>query len=267
MPVGYSIYVEKPSFVHQRIDPRTKLACLLVTFALALEFNHPIILGLFLLAVIAIGLEAQLPLRNFRPFLLSAAWFVVLGVIIWPFYVHGGPTLFVVAGVSFTLTGIGFGLAMGLRVGLMVTAAGVWMMTSSPQKTTLGLMRVGLPDKAGLAMSTAIRFVPLINGERLTIMEAQRARGLDLQRGNPLARSLRYVAVIGPMLVRSLDIAQALAVAMDARGFGARARRTSIIEIGLTRLDRAILVGCLAAVIVGLVCRILGIGLIVNNYL
>ena len=267
MPVGYSIYVDRPSFVHQRIDPRTKLAALLTSFIVALEFNHPIVLAIFMAVVLAIGIWAQLPLRTFWPFLLSAAWFIILGIIIWPFYVRGGATLFHLLGAPFTVIGIGFGLAMGLRVGLMVTAAGIWMMTSSPQKTTLGLMRLGRPDKAGLTMSTAIRFVPLINGERVTILEAQRARGLDLQRGNPLSRSLRSVAVIGPLLVRSLDVAQSLAVAMDARGFGARPRRSSIIEIALSDPDRVILVGCLVLVVGGLVCRLLGIGLLVKNYL
>src|SRR5579859_1731145 len=207
MPVGYSIYVDKPSRVHHQLDPRTKLGCMVAVFALALAFNHPLVLGLLLAAVLAIGVWAQLPLRSFAPFLAGAAWFIVLGILIWPFYIHGGVTLFRVWGTSFTSSGLLFGLAMGLRVGLMVTAAGVWMMTTSPQKMTLGLMRMGMPDKAGMAMSTAIRFVPLINGERLTIVEAQRARGMDLTRGNPFLRAVRSVAVIGPMLIRALDIA------------------------------------------------------------
>lgn len=267
MPVGYSIYIEKPSLIHQRLDPRTKLACMVTVFVLALTFNHPLVLGTLMAAVLAIGVWAQLPLRSFAPFLAGAAWFIVLGILIWPFYIHGGATLMRLGGVTFTSSGLLFGLAMGLRVGLMVTAAGVWMMSTSPQKMTLGLMRMGMPYKAGMAMSTAIRFVPLINGERLTIMEAQRARGLDLTRGNPFSRAVRSVAVIGPMLVRALDIAQSLAIAMDARAFGARNERTSIIEIELQPIDRIVLAGCVAAVAVAIVLRLLGIGLIVKNYL
>lgn len=267
MPVGYSIYQDRPSPVHARLDPRTKLACMVTVFALALAFNHPLVLGAMMALVLAVGIWSQLAIRSFAPFLASAAWFIVLGILIWPFYIQQGPTVLHVGGVRFTSSGILFGLAMGLRVGLMVTAAGVWMMTTSPQKMTLGLMRMGLPYKAGMAMSTAIRFVPLINGERLTIMEAQRARGLDLTRGNPLSRAVRYVAVIGPMLVRALDIAQAVAVAMDARAFGVRNARTSIIEIGLGPVDRLVLAGCAVAVAAALALRFLGIGLIVRNYL
>jgi energy-coupling factor transport system permease protein len=267
MPVGYSIYQERSSVVHTRLDPRTKLACMVTVFVLALAFNHPLVLAALMAVVLAVGVWSQLPIRSFAPFLASAAWFIVLGILIWPFYIQQGVVLLRLGSVQFTSSGVLFGLAMGLRVGLMVTAAGVWMMTTSPQKMTLGLMRMGMPYKAGMAMSTAIRFVPLINAERLTIVEAQRARGMDLTHGNPLSRAVRSVAVIGPMLVRALDIAQALAIAMDARAFGVRNRRTSIVEIELLTLDRLVLAGCVLAVVIALVLRLLGIGVIVRNYL
>lgn len=267
MPVGYSIYIEKPSYVHRRIDPRTKLFALCTSFVLALLFNNPAYLGVLLVAVIAIGVWAKLPLKSFRAYLIFALWFLILGVVIWPFYIHQGPVVLRVGSAQFTSDGLLFGLAMGLRVGLMVTAAGVWMMSTSPQHMTLGLLRLGLPYKAGMAMSATIRFVPLINAERATIMEAQRARGLDLSRGNPFRRAVRYVAVIGPMLVQALDLAQSLALAMEARAFGARHSRTSITEIRLTRVDWYIMIGCALLIAAAIVLRILGIGVLIRGYL
>ena len=44
----------------------------------------------------------------------------------------------------------------------------------------------------------------------------------------------KSVSVIGPMFLRAIDLAQALAIAMDARGFAARDTRTSIIAIDMT---------------------------------
>jgi energy-coupling factor transport system permease protein len=267
MPVGYSIYVETPSPIHNKIDPRTKLTALGTVFVLALEFNDPLVLGILTLAVLAVGLYAQLSFKRFLPFFVGGSWFLILGLLIWPFYISQGMPLFKVFGTQITLDGLLFGLAMGLRVGLMVVAAGVWMMTTSPQKMTMGLLKMGLPYKAGLAMSTSIRFVPLINAERATIMEAQRARGLRLDKGNPLARASKSVSVIGPMFLRAIDLAQSLAVAMDSRGFGARDNRSSIIQIELTPVDRVIMIACAVAVIAGLVMRILGIGVLVRGYL
>jgi energy-coupling factor transport system permease protein len=148
-----------------------------------------------------------------------------------------------------------------------VTAAGVWMMTTSPQKLTVGLLHLGLPYKAGVAMTAAIRFVPLLNAERATIAEAQQARALDLRHGNPFSRALKSVAIIGPLFIRAIDVAQGLALAMDARGFAARDSRTSIVELRLTRVDRFIMYTLLGASILAVALRLLGIGLITRNYL
>ncbi len=267
MPVGYSVYVDRPSYIHHQLDPRTKLAALGAVFVLALAFNHPAVLGGLVLLVLLIGRLAQVGWRSMAPFLAGGVWFIVLGVAIWPLYVRGGAALFTLAGQTITLDGLLFGLAMGLRVALMVTAAGVWMMTTSPQKLTVGLLHLGLPYKAGVAMTAAIRFVPLLNAERATIAEAQQARALDLRKGNPLGRAIKSVAIIGPLFIRAIDVAQGLAVAMDARGFGVRDGRTSIIELRLTRADRLVMIGLLAATIVAVVLRVVGIGLITRDYL
>lgn len=267
MPVGYSIYTEKPSFVHQSLDPRTKLAALGATFVLALAFNHPAILGLLVAAILAIARASQLEWRRLGPFLAGSVWFLLLGVIIWPLYVQGGPVLFAPAGVEITQDGLLFGLAMGLRVALMVLAAGVWMMTTSPQKLTVGLLRLGLPHKAGVAVTAAIRFVPLLNAERMTITEAQQARALDLKRGNSFSRAVKSIAVIGPLFIRAIDVAQSLALAMDARGFAARPSRTSIIEVRLGNADKVILVALLGLCIAAIMLRLLGYGVITKAYL
>ena len=267
MPVGYSIYVETPSILHQKIDPRTKMLGMMTVFILALEFNHPLVLAIIMVVVLAIGVWAKLSLKRFLPFLLGASLFFILGVLVWPAYIKQGLPLFDVFGLTITLDGILFGIAMGLRVSLMVVASGVWMMSTSPQKMTLGLLRMGLPYKAGLAMSTSIRFVPLINAERATIMEAQRARGLRMDKGNPLTRASKSVAIIGPMFLRAIDLAQALAVAMDARGFGARENRTNLLEIQMTTADKLIIGACVGVVVAGLILRLLGVGVLVKGYL
>lgn len=267
MPVGYSIYVDGPSALHQKVDPRTKSIAVLATFILALCFNHPLVLGLMMAGMLGLGVWARLPIRRMVPFLLAASWFILLAVLIWPAYIQQGPLLFTAFGVDVTRDGILFGLAMGLRVSLMLVAAGVWMMTTSPQKVTLGLLKMGLPYKAGLAMSSTIRFVPLVTAQHATITEAQRARGLRLERGHLLARVAKSVAVLGPVFMRALALAQSLAVAMDARGLGARDTRTSILEIRLSRADWIIMAFCGVAVVLGLVMRYLGIGVLVKGYL
>lgn len=267
MPVGYSVYRDVDSPVHQRLDPRSKLAWLGALFALALCFNHPAYLAVLTAAVIAVARLARLRLRDLRPYLLMALWLTTLSLLIWPAYIPEGTKLARVAFVDVTDTGLLFGLAMGLRISLMILASATWMMTTSPQQITQGLLGLGLPYKAGLAMSSAIRFIPFMNAERVTILEAQRARGLDLSSGNPAKRAFRAAPVLIPLFSRAFLTAQSLSVAMDARGFAARPSRTSIIELHFDSMDRWLCLTALAAVVVGIVLRVLGVGVLVDNLL
>ena len=54
---------------------------------------------------------------------------------------------------------------------------------------------------------------------------------------------------------------------MDARGFGVRDGRTSIVELRLTGVDRMVMLALLAASLLGIALRLLGIGLISRDYL
>src|SRR5262245_22531189 len=108
MPVGYSIYVERPSFIHHRLDPRTKLAALGTTFVLALAFNHPAVLAGVIVLVLLAGRIGEVPFRSLAPFLAGSVWFIVLGVAIWPLYVKGGPVLVTFLGQNVTLDGLLF---------------------------------------------------------------------------------------------------------------------------------------------------------------
>ncbi|MGQ1795938.1 energy-coupling factor transporter transmembrane component T family protein [Kocuria oceani] len=68
--------------------------------------------------------------------------------------------------------------------------------------------RLGLnPAQISLALSMTIRFIPEIRTQYLAIREAQFARGLHH----------RPVAVLVPLLVRTLESAQEISAAIDAR--------------------------------------------------
>lgn len=67
------------------------------------------------------------------------------------------------------------------------------------------------PAKLGMMLSMVIRFIPLMMREAGEILEAQRARGLD--------RSA--IALLVPLLIKTLKMADDLADAIEARGYDA----------------------------------------------
>ena len=109
----------------------------------------------------------------------------------------------------------GEGIAMVLRFAALILLAALVTLTTRTsdmvaalERALQPLARLGIdPARISLAISLALRFIPVL-GERVTqIREAQRARGLD--------RNLLAVAV--PLLVHCLRMADAVADAIDAR--------------------------------------------------
>ncbi len=267
MPSGYSLYIDRPSYLHQKLDPRTKTLILVATFVLSLLFNGPIPLALMLGLLLVASRWGMVPWSVIRVLLVTGVWFVALSVLIWPWYVREGTHLFQLFGAWITTDGMLFGIAMGLRVTIMVMVASLWMFTTSPQKITASFLKMGLPYKAGMAVGSSIRLVPLIAGEWTTIVEAQRSRGVDYKQGGLLRRAKKSVQILGPMLLRSIDIAQSLAIAMEARAFGSRSGRSSITEVRLVSMDKWVMLLGLVAIGFGIFCRIQGIGVLLRNYL
>jgi len=92
------------------------------------------------------------------------------------------------------------------------------------------LSRLGLhPQRLALAVGIALRFVPILAGELESIAKAQASRGADFGsgRGGPIAKARAYLPLFVPVTVRALERAEALAEAMEARGY---------VDVGRTRL-------------------------------
>lgn len=72
------------------------------------------------------------------------------------------------------------------------------------------------PAKVSLALSLALRFIPVLAAITAEVREAQKARGLD--------RSLIAVAI--PVIVRTLKMADDIAAALEARAYDPQLKRS-----------------------------------------
>jgi energy-coupling factor transport system permease protein len=88
--------------------------------------------------------------------------------------------------------------------------------------------------------------------EAQTIMDAQKARGLELEKGGFLRRIRNYVPVLIPLIVSAIRRSLELAEAMESRAWGATKKRTNLYALKLHRGDFALLaitIGVLAIAI------------------
>src|SRR5439155_1172733 len=80
----------------------------------------------------------------------------------------------------------------------------------------------------------AVRWVPAFLRTAQAVVQAQQARGLDLQGGNVVARAGRYVPLMIPMMTHVIRQTLLLAMALEAKGFDPRAIRVSAGESRFT---------------------------------
>ncbi len=135
-----------------------------------------------------------------------------------------------------------FAAAMTLRFVVLVESFSVFFLTTSPDLLGLALEESHVPYEFSFAFTTAVRFVPVLAEEAQTIMDAQKARGLELEKGNFMKRIRNYVPVLIPLIVSAIRRSLELAEAMESRAWGATKKRTNLYGLTLHKGDATLLV-------------------------
>jgi len=134
-----------------------------------------------------------------------------------------GPMALLVAAVGWGFFDAPTALRLGLRIFCLLGASAVCFGAVRPEAVgaTLAVLRV--PAAPAFVLTAGLRYVPLVRAELQAIRDAQQARGIDLR---PRVRNIgNWMALLLPLLVQSVLLADQLALAMESRGFGSRRRR------------------------------------------
>jgi energy-coupling factor transport system permease protein len=211
------------------LDPRTKLVLtglyvVLVTTSHRLEWLLAE-LGLLWLLILIVA-EGRNYLRWLRLVaVMTISWFAIAW---WAFDL---PTAVMTSLRLLTLTSIFF----------------LFFRTTAPEDLGNALVKVGLPYTFAFVLSTSLQFVPVISRKAQNVVDAQRSRGIPLEPGLPALR--HYPALLAPLLIQAFQLADELAEAMEARGFG-RPGRTFWRDYRLGALDWLVLAGAAIALAV-----------------
>jgi energy-coupling factor transport system permease protein len=207
---------------NQRLDPRTKLFLTLCGVILVMIVQRPqaisVVYGLTCIAVAGLG-QIRSYLRWLRLVLPMALFF---GAVTW-----------------WSTTWI-TGCSAGLKLLALATVFFIFFATTIPEDLGNALVKMGLPYTVAFVMTAALQFVPIIGRKSKTVLDAQRARGIPLEPGWSALR--HYPAFLGPLLIQSFQLAEELAEAMEARGFG-NPQRTFLNPCRLRKHDWLIMAG------------------------
>lgn len=217
------------------LDPRIKFVYVCTIFVAAIIFGELLpLITLFLIQipfVLLAGVKREW-LRSMRGAAFLAAVIFSTNFIF----------AFIGAGYIVTAKNVENAVAMTLRFIVLVESFSIFFLTTSPDHLGLALEQTHIPYEFCFAFTTAVRFVPVLAEEAQTIMDAQKARGLELERGNFLKRIRNYIPILIPLIVGSIRRSLELAEAMESRAWGATKNRTNLYVLKMHRGDFILIV-------------------------
>jgi energy-coupling factor transport system permease protein len=231
------------------LDPRMKFAYVCAVFVAAILFGEIIPLIAFFLMPIPFVLLAGVQkewLRSLRGAAFLAGFIFLVNI----------ASNFFASGYVLTAVAVENSAAMTLRFVVLVESFSVFFLTTSPDHLGLALEQTRVPYEFAFAFTTAVRFVPVLAEEAQTIMDAQKARGLELEKGGFLKRIRNYVPVLIPLIVSAIRRSLELAEAMESRAWGATKKRTNLYALKLHRGDFALLAITIALLVGALYVRL-----------
>jgi energy-coupling factor transport system permease protein len=224
---GGFIFRRVESRFHQ-LDPRTRLLISLEFFIISLAASSIIQIVTILSAIIFVAAIAKSLKRIGRTIAFSAGFAAFI------FFIN-------------FIFGIGVlnSFIFAFRFLAIISSTSIFFVTTSPDELELTMKWMKVPRDIVFAFATAVRFIPVIMLDALQIMDAQKSRGLELEKGNLLRRVRNLVPILVPLVVNSVIRSGELAEAMESRAYGATSKPTSLYELILKWYDKVVIASSL----------------------
>jgi energy-coupling factor transport system permease protein len=240
-------YRPRNTFI-QRLDPRTRLifmACIVLALTIPEIWDYRIILPLFFISL-TLYLLARIEWKDVR-----RAWTFILILVFFIVGLNGllsgrggpssvtsipSPVLFEVPikipftdlgwDVPITVSKTWFALNQIPRMLTMAILALPIPYTMDPNVYGTAFKRLGVSDNVSFTMDLAFRFLPTFARDLTITMDAQRARGYEMDnlRGGIVARIQRLAPLVIPVVMQSTVTGEEVIDAMNLRAFGTAPR-------------------------------------------
>ena len=248
------------SLVH-RFDPRLKLVLTVAYIVLLFAASNPLGLTLSILFLGVMYKMAKIPVKmigkSLKPILPIVLFTAVLNL----FFVSGeGDPLVHFWFLTIYAEGVRYAVLMAVRVMALIAGTSLLTYTTSPIVLTDAIEQLLKPlgklhfpvHELAMMMSIALRFIPTLIEETDKIMNAQKARGAQLDTGKMTDRVKALVPVLIPLFISAFRRADELAMAMECRCYRGGTGRTRLKVLRCEKqdyIDLAVCIACFAAIL------------------
>ena len=241
--VAFGQYFPGKSLVH-RLDPRAKILMFIAYIVIIFcTFNYAALAITSAFTALFLILSEISPKFYFKS--LKVIIFIVLFTSLLNLFYGSGDPIWQWWVFKITYNGIHRAVFVTVRIISLILASSCLTFTTSHTELTDAIERLMRPLKlirfpvheVAMMMSLALRFVPTLLEETDKIMQAQKARGADMESGNLFKRVKALIPVLIPLFVSAFRRAYDVATAMECRCYRGGAGRTRMKQIHMTRRD------------------------------
>ncbi|MBC7251730.1 MAG: energy-coupling factor transporter transmembrane protein EcfT [Anaerolineae bacterium] len=266
--------------VIQRLDPRARIIFMLSMMASIIQFWDLRIAVVFLAVALGQYFLARLTWRETRRTWLLISSIIVFLTILTFLTGRGGvgtayheehrlarlgPLSLPIVGWSFTLDVTAektvFAISQMVRMFAITALAITIPYTIDPGLYGVTFRGLGLPDKFAYAMDLAFRYVPTLGRDFSITLDAQRARGYEVEKlsGGIVSQIRKLAPLLVPVTINAIVGAEDVIDAMDLRCFGI-GPRTWVQELKYGRVDRLLILASGLIFAVSTVVSFMGFG-------
>lgn len=253
--ITFGQYFPCDSVIH-KTDPRVKFLLLIFIIVFIFLSKTVLTMALSLIFVGIIMIASKIPFSLYLKNLKAILPILIFTAIINSLYVKDGTVLLDWWIFTITTGGVSRAFLMALRISLLIFVSASLTYTTTPNDLTDAIERLCLPLKfIGLStvvhiltmmMTIALRFIPTLIEETQKIINAQKARGADIESGGLVTKVKALAPILIPLIILSVRRAYDLAEAMECRCYNGGVGRQRMKQLKLNKRDFAV---CLLTVL------------------
>jgi energy-coupling factor transport system permease protein len=241
-----------------RLDFRSKVVMVAVISILAFVWESPIAGAALALAVIIACLLAGVQWSYLKWIIRLTLPFYILLILTHGFWnttqlkmLTGKDVLtplftfprnwWLIGGGSMSVEGVLYAGNVISKMLTLVLVIPLAVFTTDLNNMIVAMVRAHIPYKLVFIFSSSLRFFPLLFAEVQNIIEAQRLRGLAVEKMGPLQRARVYARIAVPLILGAMAKSQQLEVVLQSKAFTGSPDRTYLHESVLRRADYAVI--------------------------
>ena len=245
--------VNKKSFFTY-LNFRTKLLMIIVITIITFLWESPFAEGLLSLTIGYFCILAGIQISYFKKILIMMVPFHFLILIVTGFFYTDQIKIllstnyltpiftipdswFWIGGLTMNYEGILYGVNIILKILNMILIIPLGVFTTDINDMIIGMVKMKIPYKVVFIFSSTLRFFPLLVEEIQYILEAQKLRGLALNKVSLVKKATVYLNLSVSLILNSMAKTNKIDIVLQSKSFSGSSNRTYLYESSLHQID------------------------------